>query len=100
MSRKSVPAYRLHKPSGQARTIINGRHYYLGKYNSPESRQKYARLLATKLNEPQNSSLTSLPPPEFILVAELLVKYLTFAQTHYVSGGERFYLAGVHDFVR
>jgi integrase len=88
MSRKSVPAYRLHKPSGQARTIINGRHYYLGKYNSPESRQKYARLLATKLDEPQNSSVTSLPPLEFILVAELLVKYLTFAQTHYVSGGE------------
>ena len=46
MPRKSVPSYRLHKPSGQARTIIDGRHVYLGKYNSPESRQRYARLLA------------------------------------------------------
>ena len=42
MPRQSVPSYRLHKPSGQARTIIHGRHIYLGKYNSPESRKKYA----------------------------------------------------------
>jgi len=41
-----VPSYRLPKPSGQARTIINGHHSYLGKFNSPDSRQKYARLLA------------------------------------------------------
>ena len=46
MPRQSMPSYRLHKPSGQARTIINGRHIYLGKFNSPDSRQKYARLLA------------------------------------------------------
>ena len=37
MPRQSVPSYRLHKPSGQARTIILGRHIYLGKYNLPES---------------------------------------------------------------
>ena len=36
MPRKSVPSYRLHKPSGQARTIIDGRHIYLGKFNSPD----------------------------------------------------------------
>ncbi len=41
-----VPAYRLHKPSGQARVIIDGKHVYLGGYGSPESREKYARLLA------------------------------------------------------
>lgn len=87
MSRKSVPAYRLHKPSGQARTIINGRHFYLGKYNSPESRLKYARLLASSLEEPQNLGLAPPPLPELLLVAELLVKYLTFAQTHYINGG-------------
>ncbi len=47
MPRKSsVPTYRLHKPSGQARTIVNGRHVYLGKFGSAERRQKYARILA------------------------------------------------------
>ena len=39
-----VPAYRLHKPSGQARVIINHEHIYLGKFGSAESREKYARL--------------------------------------------------------
>jgi hypothetical protein len=34
------PAYRERKPSGQARVIVNGRHVYLGKYGSEESKQK------------------------------------------------------------
>ena len=37
MTRNSVPAYRLHKPSGQARAIVDGRHVYLGKFNSAET---------------------------------------------------------------
>ena len=31
-----VPSYRLHKPSGQARVIINREHIYLGPYGSPK----------------------------------------------------------------
>ncbi len=47
--RKShVPAYRLHKPSGQARVIIDREHVYLGKYGSRESHEKYARLLSER----------------------------------------------------
>ena len=41
-----VPAYCLHKPSGQARVIINHEHIYLGKFGFAESREKYARLIA------------------------------------------------------
>jgi hypothetical protein len=50
MPRKNghVPAYRLHKPSGQARAIINHEHVYLGKFGSVESREKYARLIAER----------------------------------------------------
>lgn len=55
MPRQSVPSYRLHKPSGQARTIILGSHIYLGKYNAPESREKYARLLA-ELSQPNSTA--------------------------------------------
>ena len=51
MPRRLVPSYRLHKPSGQARTIVRGKHIYLGKYNSWESQRKYARLLAAVLAE-------------------------------------------------
>ena len=45
-NKKAVPSYRLHKPSGLARVLLDGRHVYLGKYNSPESREEYRRLLA------------------------------------------------------
>lgn len=40
------PAYpqKPHQASGQARVKIKGRHYYLGKHGSPESRKKYAAL--------------------------------------------------------
>ena len=52
MSSKSrrIPSYRLHKPSGQARVIIDRRHIYLGKYGSPESWEKYRRIIAERLN--------------------------------------------------
>ena len=43
---RHVPSYRLHKPSGQARVIINGEHVYLGKYGSSESQEKYDRVVA------------------------------------------------------
>ncbi len=36
-----VPGYRLHRRSGQARVIIDGRHFYLGPFGSPESRETY-----------------------------------------------------------
>ena len=48
MSRRNgrIPGYLLHKPSGQARVIIDDKHIYLGSYGSPESQEKYARLIA------------------------------------------------------
>ena len=39
--KRRVPAYRLHKSSGQARVIINREHHYLGRYGTPESLEKY-----------------------------------------------------------
>jgi hypothetical protein len=40
------PKYRHYKPKGLAVVRIDGRDIYLGRYNSPESRQKYYRVLA------------------------------------------------------
>jgi hypothetical protein len=44
---KSVnpPSYCRHH-SGNARVIIDGKEYSLGKYGTPESREKYDRLIA------------------------------------------------------
>ncbi len=88
MPRKSVPSYRLHKASGQARTIINGRHVYLGKYNSPESRQRYARLLA-EMSQPGRDAgaVTEDTPKSLLLVSEVLVKYLEYAEVYYSDNG-------------
>lgn len=41
-----IPTYKLHRPSGQARVIIDGRHIYLGKFGSDKSRERYARLIS------------------------------------------------------
>ena len=49
-SRNPISSYRLHKQSGQAITTINlngtGKDYFLGRYDTSESRVKYNRLLA------------------------------------------------------
>ena len=84
MPRQSVPSHRLHKPSGRARTIIHGGHIYIGKYNLPKSQQKYARLLA-ELSRPTSTADESGAASSWMLVSELLVKYLEYAEDCYAA---------------
>src|SRR5687768_16619955 len=39
--KKDKPDYCVHKPSGRAYVRIDGRFIWLGKFNSPESRDRY-----------------------------------------------------------
>ena len=48
---KSPPQYRLHKPSGLARVIVDGKHVYLGKYGSEGSHTAYSKILAEFLSQ-------------------------------------------------
>lgn len=41
-----VPAYSLHKASGKAVVRLDGKDHYLGPYGSPESHERYERLIA------------------------------------------------------
>ena len=41
-----VPSYCRHKATGQAVVRLNGRDHYLGPYGTPESHERYARLIA------------------------------------------------------
>jgi hypothetical protein len=77
--RHHIPAYRLHKQSGQAVvTLPDGfgrrRDVLLGRYGTPESRKEYARVLAE-----WESSGRRLPQPTVaaadITVNELLLAY-------------------------
>jgi integrase len=85
---KSVPKYCLHRSSGQARVIIDGRHVYLGKFGSPESKSAYSRIVSERF-----SAQTSLPDLKQQGVAvglsinEVLLKYWGFAETYYVKDG-------------
>ena len=43
-----VPKYRHYKPKNLGVVRIDGRDHYLGKFGSPESYEKYHRLLAER----------------------------------------------------
>jgi hypothetical protein len=45
MPRKKTPSYRFHKARNCAVVTIDGRDHYLGVYDSPESRERYHRLV-------------------------------------------------------
>lgn len=80
MPRKNViPTYRHHKPSGQAVVTINRRDVYLGPWQSPESRQRYAAALA----ELKTGPVHTLPPAERIRVGDLALAYLRYADSTY-----------------
>jgi integrase len=81
MPRKSVPRYCHHKASGQARVLIDGRHHYLGKHGTVESRRAYAKLIA----EWQEAQET---PPSELSVGQLTLIYLEHCRSHYRKGGQ------------
>lgn len=79
-----VPKYRRHA-SGQARVTIDGRDVYLGLYGSPESRRRYAEVIAGL------GSDRPPPPPkrgEAVTVAELAARYTDHAAIYYGAGGQ------------
>lgn len=85
--RAKAPSYRHHKPSGQAFVQHQKRRYYLGKHGTEASREAYARFIAEHWAPPDAS-----PPPaevrQDLSIVELLDRYWTFAQSHYVKHGE------------
>ena len=92
------PSYRLQKSRGLAVVTINGRDHYLGPFGSPESHEKYARLISQwRVDGPE------LPPPlpagtnGELTVNELILRYLDFTVTYYKKNGAP---TGEHDNIR
>lgn len=89
MSRPIIPRYRLHKPTGQAvvtlRVAGKRKDHYLGRYGSPESRQRYADLIGRAPDDP--SPLLPRDAPDLLTVGELCDRYLVHARRYYVKGG-------------
>jgi hypothetical protein len=95
MPRKSVPSYRLHRQSGQAIvTLSDGktgqrRDYLLGRYDSPESRVEYARLLMEQQSiDGRLPVKTGDGAPSDLTLNELMLAYVRYAASYYVKDGE------------
>lgn len=80
MSKRSVPRYCLHKPSGQARVRIDGKDHYLGIHGSPKSHAEYAKLISDWQSRQQE-------PPNDLTVGQLGVLYLKHCDVHYRKNG-------------
>jgi hypothetical protein len=81
----SVPKYALHKPSGQAYLRLGGKFRYLGKYDSPESRKEYARIIAELAVNPTPPTTSRKVE---ITIFELCDAYWDHAQKYYVKDGK------------
>jgi integrase len=101
---KGIPGYKLHKPSGRARVILDGRHVYLGPFGSSESHERYARLIADYLRrEPERRPALggSTLPRATLTISQLILGYWTFAKSYYVRDGRPTKeLAGMKDSLR
>jgi hypothetical protein len=79
-----LPKYRHYKPKDLAVVRINGHDIYLGKYGSPESREKYRRIVAEWLttNHPQTERIQ--PTEAALSVNDVILAFWTrHAEKHY-----------------
>src|SRR5271157_2466481 len=83
-----LPSYRLHKPSGLAVVSIGGRDVYLGKFNTPESRAEYDRLMAEWLATGRRPIVAESASGADLTVNEMLLAYLDHADGYYVKNGK------------
>jgi integrase len=86
------PSYRLHKARNCAVVTIGGKNHYLGAYDSPESHEKYGRLIAEwkrNGNHLPPASLSSTEPDRRLLVSELILSYFRHAEIYYVKHGRQ-----------
>jgi hypothetical protein len=42
----ALPKYRLHKGTGQGFVQVRGKRFYLGRWGTPKSKERYARFVA------------------------------------------------------
>ncbi|MEZ6031531.1 MAG: site-specific integrase [Planctomycetaceae bacterium] len=80
---KRTPKYSLHKPTGQAYVRINGKFHYLGEHKSPESHERYNRLIAQWLGSTFNADR------EKLTISRLGILYVEFARQYYRKNGEQ-----------
>jgi hypothetical protein len=82
------PAYCHHKSDGRAVAYIGRKSVYLGKYNSPESRQRYGELLARLARGESAEATGTAPQPVAHSVGKLCLKFTTEELPRYADAGQ------------
>jgi integrase len=75
-----VPKYRRHRRSGQAVVTLNGRDFYLGKYDTAASRIEYDRLIGEWLAAGRRPAGVA---GSNLTITQLCVDYLKYAVVYY-----------------
>ena len=74
-----VPVLRLHRASGRAYVVLNGKAVYLGRHGDPEVQQNYQQVVAEWL-----ASGKQLPAdPDAITIKELIARFWIHAEQYY-----------------
>ncbi len=81
-----IPKYRKHTASGQAVVSVDGKAVYLGKWDSPESKEAYREIVARLALRRTAVDIPSVVDGPTVL--QLFEQYLSFAQQHYRKNGK------------
>lgn len=82
-----IPQYTFHRGSGQARVRLDGNDVYLGEYDTPKSREAYARVIGEWMAGKREPTTTK--KIGSIEVGSLTLLFLEYAKRHYVRDGEQ-----------
>lgn len=77
-SKNAIPKLRLHKASGRAYVVLNGRSFFVGAYGDPEAEQNYNRIIAEWLSNGRQSSSANQ-----ITINEIIARFWVYAQGYY-----------------
>jgi hypothetical protein len=90
-SPERTPKYRHYRPKDLGVVRIDGRDHYLGKFNTPESYEKYHRLLAERYAQGPGTPAASQqarPEADNLTIDELCLGYYRHAAKYYRKGGK------------
>ena len=86
---RRIPKYRHYKPKDLAVVRIDGKDHYLGKHNTPESKETYARLIAEHFRSGDISPRLAHLNGDDVSINEIVAKYWTeHVETYHTKDGK------------
>jgi hypothetical protein len=87
---EGIPAYGLHKPTGQARVRIDGKDRYLGPHGSEESKREYEGTVRKRITDRAVAEVRArVEIATDLTIGELVARYSPHAKTYDVKDARR-----------